>query len=101
MTLTLGAQTGARQVVDVWPPRYRKRQRPRIPLILRDTRPRELARKLDYRLSYFCESKLIWLAMHCHLPPRFIHVSVNRYVRSNILPPLTLPFSRAVPITIA
>src|SRR6266853_6016073 len=38
-------------------------------------------------------------AMHCHWPPRFIQVSVKRKVRSNALPSLAVPFSRARPVT--
>src|SRR5437667_11749966 len=38
-------------------------------------------------------------AMHCHSPPRFIQVSVKRKVRSNALPSLPVPFSRARPVT--
>src|SRR5438093_10147434 len=38
-------------------------------------------------------------AMHCHWPPRFIQVSVKRKVRSNALPSLPVPFSRARPVT--
>ena len=35
---------------------------------------------------------LKWLAIHCHLPPRFIQVSVKRPRRSQGLP-LSIPFS--------
>ncbi len=35
---------------------------------------------------------LKWLAMHCHLPPKVIQVSVNRPRRSHGLP-LSIPFS--------
>src|SRR2546421_2675398 len=40
-------------------------------------------------------------ATHCHFPPRIIQVSVKRNVRSNALPSLPLPTSRARPVTTA